>query len=223
MLFCIFTSQSNFEIMQPLLVRVALSFILYFYLRSISHAPALDLMHTHKHTAIVSRLRSLSVSLMLFDPGDLSMRERKFIVTFFQWHAYNSICLQMFAQLNLFVSQFEYCRILRFILIVSAWTHCLLFLLSLFFSFSFFSFILTCVCVHFFHSVFLSTLQFWCFVFICVLRSLTYSIYHNLFSDFLLVFIKIWWDIRNTVESICCSSKWLVFSSHWRTLHDTNK
>lgn len=69
---------------------------------------------------------------MLFDPGDLSMRERKIIVivtSFFrsfyffvvvQSDMHNSICLQMFAQLNLFVSQFEYCRFLRFILIVSA-------------------------------------------------------------------------------------------------------
>lgn len=142
---------------------------------------ALSLSRSGSNNTNVSVLR---VSELLFNfscyfcLGDLSMRERKFIVAF-QRHAYNSICLQMFAQLNLFVSQFEYCRFLRFILIVSACT--LPFVFVVYFvasslSPSFFDFYLL-VCVFF------SSLAR-CFVFIFVLRFLTYSICHNLLSDF---------------------------------------
>ena len=85
------------------------------------------------------------------------------------------------------LSQFEYCRFLRFILIVSACTLPFVFVVYLLF------FLLARFCAFF------PLLFCWCFVFIFVWRFLTYSICHNLLSDFLLVFIKIWWDTQTAI------------------------
>lgn len=92
----------------------------------------------------------------------------------------------MFAQLNLFVSQFEYCRFLRFILIVSACTLPFVFVVY-FVAISLFlphSLIFICLYAFFFLLSLGVSFSFLCYDFSLILFAIIFS------RTFLLVFIK---------------------------------